>query len=81
MENFTLVRPEHLNHHGYLFGGVLLKWVDEYALAGRRAGFYRASSEVHVFSTTITFVNIGADGAKRPLPRSVRLRSAPATVL
>ena len=29
MENFTLVRPEHLNHHGYLFGGVMLKWVDE----------------------------------------------------
>lgn len=31
MDNFTLVRPEHLNHHGYLFGGNLLKWVDEYA--------------------------------------------------
>lgn len=31
MENYTLVRPEHLNHHGYLFGGVLLKWVDENA--------------------------------------------------
>jgi len=21
MDNFTLVRPEHLSHHGYLFGG------------------------------------------------------------
>lgn len=31
MNNFTLVRPEHLNHHGYLFGGALLKWVDEFA--------------------------------------------------
>lgn len=31
MENFTLVRPEHLNHHGYLFGGAMLKWVDENA--------------------------------------------------
>ncbi len=31
MDNFTLVRPEHLNHHGYLFGGFLLKWVDENA--------------------------------------------------
>ena len=31
MENFTLVRPEHLNHHGYLFGGVMLMWVDENA--------------------------------------------------
>ena len=31
MDTFTIVRPEHLNHHGYLFGGQLLKWVDEYA--------------------------------------------------
>ena len=23
--------PEHLNHYGFLFGGNLLKWVDEYA--------------------------------------------------
>ena len=31
MENYAIVRPEHLNHHGYLFGGALLKWIDEYA--------------------------------------------------
>lgn len=31
MDTYTLVRPEHLNHHDYLFGGQLLKWVDEYA--------------------------------------------------
>lgn len=31
MNNYTLVRPEHLNHHGYLFGGAMLKWVDEFA--------------------------------------------------
>ncbi|BCR04109.1 acyl-CoA thioesterase [Desulfuromonas versatilis] len=31
MDNFTIVRTEHLNHHGYLFGGALLKWIDEYA--------------------------------------------------
>jgi acyl-CoA hydrolase len=31
MDFFAIVRPEHLNHHGFLFGGVLLKWVDEYA--------------------------------------------------
>ncbi len=31
MDTFTLVRPEHLNHYGYLFGGQLLKWVDESA--------------------------------------------------
>lgn len=31
MDNFVLVRPEYLNHYGYLFGGVMLKWVDEFA--------------------------------------------------
>lgn len=31
MESFTIVHPEHLNHYGYLFGGQLLKWVDEIA--------------------------------------------------
>jgi len=29
MENYKLVLPGHLNHYGYLFGGNLLKWVDE----------------------------------------------------
>ncbi|MBN2619241.1 MAG: acyl-CoA thioesterase [Spirochaetales bacterium] len=31
MDNYHLVRPEHLNHHGTLFGGQLLSWVDECA--------------------------------------------------
>ena len=31
MENHKLVLPQHLNHYGYLFGGNLLKWIDEYA--------------------------------------------------
>lgn len=31
MDNFKLVLPEHLNHFGYLFGGYMLKWVDEMA--------------------------------------------------
>lgn len=31
MNTFALVRTEHLNHHGYLFGGQMLKWVDELA--------------------------------------------------
>jgi acyl-CoA hydrolase len=29
MENYKLVLPEHLNHFGFLFGGNLLKWIDE----------------------------------------------------
>lgn len=31
METFKLVMPENLNHFGYLFGGYMLKWVDEIA--------------------------------------------------
>ena len=31
MDLYAIVRPEHLNHFGYLFGGALLKWVDEFA--------------------------------------------------
>ncbi len=31
IETFTNVRPEYLNHHGHLFGGQLLLWVDEFA--------------------------------------------------
>lgn len=29
MENHKLILPEHLNQYGFLFGGYLLKWVDE----------------------------------------------------
>ena len=31
INQYKLVLPEHLNHYGYLFGGNMLKWVDEYA--------------------------------------------------
>lgn len=31
MENHRLVLPEHMNQFGFLFGGYLLKWVDEMA--------------------------------------------------
>jgi len=31
MQNFVNVRNEHLNSHGYLFGGIMLKWIDEFA--------------------------------------------------
>jgi acyl-CoA hydrolase len=41
MDNYALVRPEHLNHHGYLFGGMLLKWVDEYAWMAASLDFPR----------------------------------------
>lgn len=31
MNMYTVVRPEHLNHYGSLFGGQMLKWIDEFA--------------------------------------------------
>ena len=31
MNQYKLVLPEHLNHYGYLFGGNMLKWIDEYS--------------------------------------------------
>ncbi|MEE2640155.1 MAG: acyl-CoA thioesterase [Planctomycetota bacterium] len=50
MENFKLVLPEHLNHYGFLFGGYLLKFVDEIA-------WIAASREYPGFN----FVTIGMD--------------------
>ena len=31
MHHYKIVLPEHLNDYGYLFGGNLLKWIDEIA--------------------------------------------------
>ncbi len=31
MINHKLVLPGHLNHYGFLFGGNMLQWADEYA--------------------------------------------------
>lgn len=53
MENYKLVLPEHLNHYGYLFGGNLLKWIDEYA--------WIAASLEH---PGCKFVTIGMDGVE-----------------
>jgi acyl-CoA hydrolase len=31
MDHHKLVLPEHANHYGFLFGGYLLQWIDEFA--------------------------------------------------
>ena len=31
MDHYKLVLPEYNNHYGYLFGGHLLNWIDEFA--------------------------------------------------
>jgi acyl-CoA hydrolase len=128
MNNYTIVRPEHLNHHGWLFGGAMLQWVDEFAyLAASRdypgcrlvtiamdeivfkhpapngsilrfhilpirqgttsvtysvevfcdaPGDMEEISGKSIFSTTVTFVSVGTDGSKQPLPRVDQPRSA-----
>ena len=39
MKNYKLVLPEQLNHYGFLFGGHLLKWVDEVAYIAANIDF------------------------------------------
>jgi acyl-CoA hydrolase len=65
MDTFALVRPEHLNHHGFLFGGALLKWVDEFA-------WLVASREF----PGCTFVTVGMDEIvfRHPVPSGSILR-------
>ena len=110
MDTYAIVRPEHLNHHGTLFGGQLLKWVDENAwlvasleypdrslvtramdridfktsvpsgsilrfcirqdCAGSSSVTYAVDVYAHespVFSTSVTFVCVDAQGHKQPL--------------
>jgi acyl-CoA hydrolase len=62
MDSFALVRSEHLNHHGYLFGGCMLKWVDEYAwLAASRE--YHGCRLVTVGMDKIVFREPVANGS------------------
>jgi len=117
MESFKVVRPEDLNHYGYLFGGALLQWVDEtcwiaasrehpgcefVTVAMDKVEFHRCvragtvlrflawesavgsssvkyevkvfaddletGEEESIFSTYVTFVRLGPDGKKTPLP-------------
>ncbi len=116
MDHHKLVLPEHINHYGFLFGGYLLQWIDEFAwitaavdypgcrfvtvamkdvqfrrrialgevlrfavdrrTQGRTAVEYRVRAHglvvepdpaVVLFETSITFVNVDADGRKAPL--------------
>ncbi|OAD22309.1 thioesterase superfamily protein [Candidatus Thiomargarita nelsonii] len=54
MDNYQLVLPEHLNHYGYLFGGTLLKWVDESAYISARLD-HRGKSFVTVGMDEVIF--------------------------
>ena len=49
-ESTLLVRPEHLNHHGFLFGGRLLEWLDEQAYI---AAISRLNPEANLVTVAI----------------------------
>lgn len=123
MDTYTLVRTGHLNHQGNLFGGQLLKWVDEFAwLAATReycasvlvtramdnsefahavangsilrfhmervhegktsvrysvdvfADMPGQDDEILIFSNTVTFVSVDAQGNKTTLKKSEHCR-------
>lgn len=62
MENHKLVMPEHLNHYGFLFGGDLLKWVDEYAYIAATME-YAGSNFVTVAMDKVVFKKSVRQGA------------------
>lgn len=65
MDNYEFVRPEFLNHYGYLFGGQMLKWIDECAWITASVEFPHCR-----------FVTIGIDRAefRHPVPDGSLLR-------
>ncbi|MBN2635819.1 MAG: acyl-CoA thioesterase [Prolixibacteraceae bacterium] len=62
MENYKLVLPGDLNQHGYLYGGTLLKWIDEYAWIAATLD-YPGSKFVTVALDKVTFKKGVTDGA------------------
>ncbi len=62
MENYKLVLPGDLNQHGYLYGGNLLKWIDEYTWIAATLD-YPGSRFVTVALDKVTFKKGVNDGA------------------
>ncbi|SHE75025.1 Thioesterase superfamily protein [Mariniphaga anaerophila] len=62
MENYKLVLPGDLNQNGYLYGGHLLKWIDEYAWIAATLE-YPGSSFVTVGLDKVTFKRSVRKGA------------------
>jgi acyl-CoA hydrolase len=54
MNNYVNVRQEHLNSHGFLFGGEMLKWLDEFAWMAASLD-YRGATLVTVGIDEIVF--------------------------
>ena len=70
-ESTLLVRPEHLNHHGYLFGGRLLEWLDEQAYIAAMSLLRPAANLVTVAIDRVVFRHSAKQGSM------LRFRSLP----
>ena len=70
-ESTLLVRPEHLNHHGYLFGGRLLEWLDEQAYIAAMSLLKPAANLVTVAIDRVEFRHSAKQGSL------LRFRSLP----
>ena len=85
MDTFTLVRTGHLNHQGNLFGGQLLKWVDEYAWFAATRDYcvgtgYPGNEQqrVHMRYRTVQYSGFTWSGYMKEEPRSdIRLMFTP----
>ncbi len=62
MENYKLVLRGDLNQNGYLYGGNLLKWIDEYAWIAATLD-YPESSFVTVALDKVTFKKSVREGS------------------
>ena len=62
-ESTLLVRPEHLNHHGYLFGGRLLEWLDEQAYIAAMSLLKPAANLVTVAIDRVVFRHPAKQGS------------------
>lgn len=62
-DSMLLVRPEHLNHHGFLFGGRLLEWLDEQAYIAAMARMQAESNLVTVGIDRVEFHHQVREGA------------------
>jgi acyl-CoA hydrolase len=57
-----MVRPEHLNHYGYMFGGRLLEWLDEQAYIAAMRQLKPRANIVTVAIDRVKFLGPGHDG-------------------
>lgn len=55
-EKTLLVRPEHLNHAGTLFGGYMMQWADEMAYIAASVAYPKATFVTKLFET-FNFIN------------------------